>query len=391
MELFWRARRAKPLGLRGTEGLALDWAALVGRKREIVASWSAGTKPSLEKKGIQVIEGRARFTGANELAVDGRNLSAGRFIIATGSSPARPPIPGIEYAVTSDEFFDLPARPERLVVIGGGFIGFELGFALARAGSRVTILQAGAELLPRLDAELRDALVALGREAGMEFSSGAEVKRIAADRTVEAQIRGELRRFPADAVLAATGRPPNTAQLALDRAGAATDRGAVRVNDFLASPTAPHIYAAGDTLPFPQHTPLAWYTGQLAAHNAVRGNERKADIELLPTAVFTIPAVAQVGRTEAEARAAGLKVAVKRMPMNSNPAAGVRDETEGLVKAVYEEGSDRLLGMQVLGAGAEDLIHVAAVALRCGLKRGDMAAMHYVFPTLAGAMFDVLA
>jgi mercuric reductase len=395
VELSWRVRRAGPLGLAGVAGVGIDWAALVARKKQLVASWSEGTKESLEKQGIAVLPGRAEFRGREELAVNGRRVTAGRFVVATGSSPARPRMEGIERAVTSDEFFDLPERPGRLTVIGGGYIGLELGFAAARAGSQVTVLQKDAEFLPALDAELRDMLLRLGVEAGMEFLTQADARRIVADgagSVVEATVAGQARKIAADVVLVATGRPPNTARLALDRAGVAlTPRGGVAVNEFLAAPGAPHVYAAGDALGAHMHTPAAWYTGQLAAQNAVKGNERKADFTFLPTTVFTIPSVAQVGLTEAEARRKGLAVAVKRLPMDHNPVAGIREETEGMVKAVYEEASDRLVGVQMLGAGAEDLIHIAAVALAAGLKRSELAGMHYVFPTLSGAMFDVMA
>jgi len=302
---------------------------------------------------------------------------------------------GIERAITSDEFFDLPAQPASLVVIGGGYIGMELGFAAARAGTKVTVLQKGPEFLPALDAELRDMLLGLGLEAGMEFLTQADVRRIVAEGSssiIEASVQGLGRKIAADTVLVATGRPPNTAGLGLDRAGVElTPQGGVVVNEFLASPFAPHIYAAGDALGEHMHTPAAWYAGQLAAHNAIKGNERRADFALLPTTVFTVPAVAQVGLTEAEARRKGLAVAVKRLPMKHNPVAGIREETEGMVKAVYEEASDRLVGLQMLGAGAEDLIHIAAVALAAGLKRSELAGMHYVFPTLAGAIFDAMA
>lgn len=165
----------------------------------------------------------------------------------------------------------------------------------------------------------------------------------------------------------------------------------MRVNEFLQSTGAPHVYAAGDVIGSHQHTPVAWYEGPIAAHNALRGNERKVDLSLLPTGVFTIPSLVQVGVTEREARERGLKVAVNRSPLRNNPAAGVRAETEGLVKVVYEEGTDRLLGVHVLGAHAEDLVQIAAAGMRGGLTRAEFASMHYVFPTLGGAIFDTMA
>jgi pyruvate/2-oxoglutarate dehydrogenase complex dihydrolipoamide dehydrogenase (E3) component len=202
--------------------------------------------------------------------------------------------------------------------------------------------------------------------------------------------RGRAERFSADTVLVATGRPPNTADLGLERAGVELERGAVVVNEFRQSTSAPHVYAAGDVTGRHQHTPAAWYEGQLAAENALRGNRRGADFTVFPTATFTIPALAQVGLTEETARQRGTGVAVGRAPFTDSTAASVREETEGLVKAVFEESTGRLLGVHVLGPGAEDLVHVAAVAIRAGLTRDALAGMHYVYPTLAGSVFDAM-
>jgi dihydrolipoamide dehydrogenase len=218
----------------------------------------------------------------------------------------------------------------------------------------------------------------------------ASVLRVAEDRTVEAEVAGRREVFPADVVLAATGRPPNTAGLHLNAAGVALERGAVQVNEFLQSRSAPHVYAAGDVTGSHQHTPAAWYEGRLAAENALRGNRRAVDFSLFPTATFTIPAVGQVGLTEAAARQAGLAVGVARVPFEDSTAAAVRNETEGLVKVVFDPASGRLLGVHVLGAGAEDLVHVAAAAMRGGLTRQALAGMHYVYPTLAGSVFDAM-
>ncbi len=391
VELFWRTRRAGALGLTGVEGVGLNWAAIIERKNKIVESGSQGTKASLEKKDITVLEGRARFTGPSELLVGERKVTAERFLIATGSSPARPPLPGMEWAITSDELLDLKILPRRMVVIGGGAIGMELGFCFARAGAHVTILQKGPRVLPPADDEMRDALVAIGREIGMEFYTGVNVTRVLPDRTVEAEVNGAARRFSAEVVLVASGRPPNVAHLNLGNANVELERGGVKVNGFLQSPSAPHVYAAGDVIGRLQHSPVAWYEGEMAAHNALKGNTRQVDFSVFPSAIFTIPALAQVGLTEAEARAQGFKVAVNRSPMKHNPAAGVRDETEGLTKVVCEEGTDRILGVHVLGPEAEDLIQIASVAMRGGLTRASVGAMHYVFPTLGGAIFDAMA
>lgn len=391
VELFWRARRGAALGLRGTENLVLDWPAVIQRKDRIVASWSSGKEENLAKQGIAVLRGKARFAAPHEIAVDGKKITGEKIIIATGSRPARPPIPGAERALTSDELIHVKTRPERLVVIGGGFIGLEFGFALARAGSKVTILQAGAEIAPALDDEIRKALLAIAERAGISIVIDVEVQRIAEDKTVEAKIGGKPERFAADEILLATGRPSNVAALEPKNAGIELDRSAVKVNDYLQSVSAPHVYAAGDAAGKHQHTPVAWYEGAIAAHNAIEGNGRKVDFTVFPTAVFTIPAIGQVGLTEKQARDDGKRVKVSRMPFSSNPAAGVRDETEGLVKVVYEEGSERILGVHAIGAHAEDIIQIAAAAMLGGIKKSDFGAAHYVFPTLGGAIFDAMS
>ncbi|HEY7138736.1 MAG TPA: NAD(P)/FAD-dependent oxidoreductase [Methylomirabilota bacterium] len=390
VELAWRARKAGELGIRGSEGIGLAWHAVIARKNRLVANWSKGKAAALTHEGITVLRGRARFVGPHEIVVGKRRVRAKRIILATGSAPARPPIEGIERGLTSDQLLERTTLPGRLVVIGGGAIGMELGFAFGRAGSRVTVLQSGEHVLPAADGEVRKALLALAPDAGLEIRTGARVRRIGPGLTVEAEIGGRSRQFRADVVLVATGRSPDTASLGLEAARVALERGAVRVNRFRQSTSAPHVYAAGDVTGTHQHTPAAWYEGQLAADNALRGNRRAADFSVFPTATFTIPALAQVGLTEEAALQKGARVVVGRAPFADSSAAGVRAETEGLVKAVLDKRTGRILGVHMLGPGAEDLIHVAAVAMRAGLTRGDLAGMHYVYPTLAGSVFDAM-
>jgi len=390
VELYARARRAAGLGLTGTTGVGLDWGAVIARKNRIVASWSEDKEGGLARQGVTVLRGRATFVGPHELRVGERTVTAERVVVATGSSPARPPIEGIEHALTSDQLLDRTSLPGRMVVIGGGVIGMELGVAFARAGTPVTVLQSRGQVLPGVDDELRDTLVRLSRDAGLEVVTGARVVRIAKDRTVEAEVGGTMRRLPAEVVLAAAGRPPNTAGLGLETAGVAVERGAVQVNEFRQSTTAAHVYAAGDVNGGHQHTPVAWYEGRIVAQNALRGNREAVDYRIFPSTVFTIPPLAQVGLTEAGARAQGLRVAVSRIPFEDSSAAAIREETEGLVKVVYEADSGRLLGVHILGAEAEDLIHIASVAMRAGLTRQDLARMHYVFPTVGGTVFDAM-
>jgi len=391
IELFTRARRGKELGLMGTENLKLDWRGVIERKDRIVASWSKGKEATPTKLGVTVLRGPAEFAGPHDVAVNSKAYSAEKIIIATGSKPARPPIPGAELGITSDELIHLKERPEQLVVIGGGFIGLEFGFALAWAGSKVTILQSGPQVGPALDDEIRDVLLKAANEAGITIRTNVRVNRIDQNKTVEAEIGGRTEKFPADAVLLATGRPSNVEPLNPQIAGVELDRSAVKVNEYLQSTSAPHVYAVGDAAGKHQHSPVAWYEGPIAAHNALKGNERKVDFSIFPSAIFTIPTIGQVGLTEKEVLSRGLKAKVSKLSYDSNPAAGVRNETEGMVKVIYEEGTDRILGVHVIGAHAEDIIQIAAVAMKGGLKKSEVGAMHYVFPTIGGAIFDTMA
>jgi len=386
VELYWRTKHAGQLGLTRVESLGIDWATITAWKDQMVDSFSSDTKSLLERQGIKVFQGAPKFTGKNKLTIGDRIITAEKFVIATGSIPARPAIEGIEWAITSEEFIDLKSFPKRMVVIGGGLIAMEFGFCLARAGVKVTILQRGLAIIPHVDDEMRDALIEIGHEAGMKFHTNVSVNRISKDRTVEANVNGTVENFPSDLVLVATGRPPNVANLDLGEAGVELERGGVKVNEYLQSTSAPHVYAAGDVLGQPQHTPVAWYEGPIAAQNALNGNEHKVDLSLLPTVAYTIPALGQVGLTEAEARKRGYKVAVKRLPFAMSPAV-VTNDTEGLVKIVYDEETEKLLGVHILGARAEDIIQIAAVAIRGGLTLKDIGTMHHAFPTISEVFF----
>lgn len=391
VELLTRARRGKALGLIGAENLRLDWGAVIERKDRIVASWSKGKEATPAKLAIPVLRGKGNFSGPNEITVDGRNYCAEKFVIATGSKPARPAIPGAELGITSDELIHLKEQPKRLVVVGGGFIGLEFGFALAWARSKVTVLQSGPQIAPALDDEIREILLHAAQAAGMTIVTNVKVQAIGADKSVSAECVGRSENFAADAVLLATGRPSNVEPLSPQAAGIELDRGVVKVNEYLQSVSAPHVYAVGDAAAKHQHSPVAWYEGPIAAHNAIKGNEQKTDFTVFSSAIFTIPSIGQAGLTEKEALARGLKAKVSKLSYDSNPAAGVRDETEGMVKVVYEDGTDRILGVHVIGARAEDIIQIAAVAIRGGLTKSQVGAMHYVFPTIGGAIFDTMA
>ena len=196
IELFARARRGDHLGIRGSEQLGLDWPAVISRKDKIVASWSESKNATPAKLGVPVLRGHATFARPHEVTVDGRNYSAEKIVIATGSKPARPPIAGAELGITSDELIHLKEQPRQLVVIGGGFIGLEFGFALARAGTKVTVLQSGPEIGPALDHDIRNILLECAGQAGMTIKTNMKVTRIRSDKRSKRKPTGARKIFP---------------------------------------------------------------------------------------------------------------------------------------------------------------------------------------------------
>jgi mercuric reductase len=388
-ELYWQAQHHGFAGIPTWAG-PVDLRALVAQKRELVANLRKEKYEDLVAYyGWDVLHGVATFEDAGTLRVNGTVLTAGAYLIATGASPAAPPIPGLAEAgyLTSTSALELDEVPESLAVIGANAIGLELGQYFRHLGSRVVLL----ELLPRVapfeEPEVSQALTeALARE-GMEIVPAAQITRVAAQpngrKVVQATVEGQTRRWEVTHILVATGRRPNTAGLGLDRAGIATDRrGAVVVDDTLRT-TNPRVWAAGDVTPAPQFVYVAAYEGTLAAENSLTGAGRRIDLTVLPRVTFTSPQVAAVGLTEAQAREQGYEVRVSLLPLNAVPRALVNGETHGMFKLVADARTDKLLGVHVVAENAGDVIYAATLALKCGLTVQDMTSTFAPYLTMA--------
>ena len=390
VELLWRARRGERLGLTGTDGLGLDWAAMIDRKSRIVSEWGAGHADSFSRAGIDVLTGRAAFIDAKQLRVDGASFTADAFVVAVGSVPTRPHLAGVEHTITSSQILQLRHLPSRLTIIGGGVVALEFAFAFARAGSKVVVLEARPHVLAPLDDDIRNVLLELAAAAGIRVETNARVIAVARDKTVTAEIDGDSSIFRSDVALLAVGRTANTRTLGLDRAGVSLSDSGMCLNEYLQSSTAPHVFGAGDVAGRFQLTSVAWYEGRIAGGNAAGARER-ADYEIVPSAVFTIPSLAQVGLTEALAAGRGVGIETHTMDYSDNTAASVKDETEGLIKLVVGREDGRVLGAQIIGEHAEDLINIAAIAIRGRLTRSELGSTLYAYPSLAGLVFDVAA
>lgn len=363
----------------------VDLAALIAQKDELVAVMRQQKYADLVTSyGWDVIEGEAAFEDPQTLRVNGTTLHAGAYLIATGASPAVPPIPGLAEAgfLTSTTALELTELPRRLAVIGGNAIGLELGQYFARLGSQVTLFEVLPRIAPFEEPEISSALAGIFAEEGIEIVTGAQIVGVD-DGRMRAIVAGEQRTWQVNKILLAAGRRPNTVGLGLERSGIETDRrGAIVVDDRLRT-TNPRVWAAGDVTASPQFVYVAAYHGTLAAENILAGSDRRVDLDALPRVTFTHPQVAAVGLTEAQAREAGFDVQVSVLPLAYVPRAIVNRETDGLFKLVADAETDRLLGAHILAVNAGDVIDSATLALKFRLTVDDLAGHFAPYLTMA--------
>jgi pyruvate/2-oxoglutarate dehydrogenase complex dihydrolipoamide dehydrogenase (E3) component len=363
----------------------IDFAKVHHHVHDVIAAIAPNdSKERFNGLGVRVIAGAARFKDRNTVVVgDGIEIAARRFVIATGSSPALPPIAGLEAVpyLTNETVFDLTARPEHLVVIGAGAIGLELAQAFHRLGAAVTVLEAG-EPLAREDGECAAIVLdALAREGVIVRSNvtvarvegtGAKIKVVLAGDGEEA-IEGSH-------LLIATGRRANTDGLALEQARIACDRNGIVVNKRLKT-TNRRVYAIGDVAGRGQFTHLANYHAGLVIRNALFRLPVKVNADLVPRVTFTDPELAHVGLTEAQARARGLSIRLLRWPYHENDRAQTERETVGHIKVVTD-GRGNIRGATIVGAGAGELITTWTLAIDRGLPIRALAGIIVPYPTL---------
>lgn len=357
------ARRGEEFGFR-ISGLEVDWPRIRARKDAVVSAVVSGIERSLaQNPRIDLMRGSARFLGPRRLAVDGREITAEKVIVASGVVPVIPDIPGLTEAgfETNETVMDMAELPRTMVVIGGGPEGMEFCQLFHRFGVRVTVLQRRERVLPREDEEIARELEAILRAEGIDIRTSATPTRV--ERTADgalavvALVAGREERFPCDRILVAAGRRPHEiADLDLAAAGIAgdPDRG-IEIDQTLRS-TAPNVWAVGDVLGRLQYTHFAVYTAGIAVANALQHADRPYDTSRVPGAVFTDPEVASVGLTEQEALARGRRVKVGKQPMRAVARARAMGETGGFVKFVVDADTDELLGMHVLAHLGADLL-----------------------------------
>ncbi|MBA4159203.1 MAG: mercury(II) reductase [Gemmatimonadetes bacterium] len=380
------------------------WREVLRQKQEIVETLRQEKYLNVlaSYEGVSLIRGPAKLLGNGQMQVGERTVKASRIILATGTSPAMLPIPGLAEvsALDSTTAMELERLPESMVVIGAGSIGLELGQAFARFGVKVIVVEALERILPGEDPDVSAAVEAALVEEGLEIHTGVRVKEVVRDgnrvvvRVEDGSLTGEIR---AEVVLVATGRMPNTRDLGLQAAGVEVDqKGFIRVDKYMRTSN-PEIFAAGDVTGGPGYVYVAAYGGGIAAQAALTGLSGEkaipADFAVTPRVTFTDPQVAAVGVTEGEARAAGLNPKVTSLPVEYLPRAVVSYRRRGIIKLVADATTDRLLGAHIVAPNAGDVIGEAVLAIRFGLRVQEVVSTLHPYLTwgegikLAGQTF----
>jgi len=378
--------RAKTHGIEvGTP--RLDWAALIAREKMMIKPIPERLGKSLADRGVEVIRGRAAFAAPDAVKVGGRVLEAKNIVIATGSRPRTLPMPGAEHMITSDEVLSDATLPRSVVFIGGGVIALEFSHVYVRAGVKVTILEALPRLLSTVDADAVDRIRMESERLGIAIRTGVAVRRIEPAREgfrVVYDEGGIERSIEAERVVNGAGRVANVDALDLEAGDVKHDGFRLEIDPTLRSVSNRMVHACGDVLwNTPQLSPVATYEGQIVGRNIVEGPRHRPDYASIPACVYTIPALASVGLTEAKARENGGKVRVQTTDMADWISTRTYAESVAWAKVIIDAASDRILGAHLVGHSSEELINLFALAMQHGITAAALHRRVYGYPTFS--------
>jgi glutathione reductase (NADPH) len=365
---------------------SFDWPSLVAAKEKEITRLSAIYRANLDKAGVEILDSRAEVEDAHgvRLAKDGRRIRARYILVATGGTPVlEPDIPGRDHAISSNEIFDLPRQPRRLLIVGGGYIGVEFASIFARLGTKVTLVARATNVLRGFDEDMRTGVRDVLAYAGVDLKLGClpcAIEKTGESLSVTLSSGASVE---ADEMLIATGRRPNTAGLGLEAAGVAlTENGAVKVDSFSRS-NVESIYAVGDVTDRVALTPVAIREGHAFADTVFGGRPVAVDHSNIATAVFTTPELGTVGLTEAQAREAHDIVDIYSASFRPLKAtlSGRSDKT--LMKIIVDGTTDRVLGVHILGDDAGEMAQILGIAVKLGARKADFDETMAVHPTSA--------
>jgi pyruvate/2-oxoglutarate dehydrogenase complex dihydrolipoamide dehydrogenase (E3) component len=398
------ARRASEYGVE-VGSVAVDLLRVQERQRQIVASFRDGGRRALERTaGVDLLFGEGRFLGPRRVAVELRDggsleLEAKSVFIDTGTRSTVPPLPGLEAGPFLDNrsILELAELPRRLLVLGGGYIGLEFGQMFRRFGSEVSIVQRGAQLLAREDADVADAVAEILRQDGIEVLLRATARQVArpageaGEIELEVEVEGEQRTLRGSHLLVAVGRTPNSDRLDLAAGGVEADeRGFIRVDEQLRT-TAPGVYALGDVKGGPAFTHISYDDFRIVRANLLHGGGATTRGRMVPYTVFLDPQLGRVGLGESEAREQGRTIRVAKLEMTRVARAIEAGETRGFMKAVVDAGSGEILGCAVLGMEGGEIVSMLQVAMMGRLPYPVLKEAIFAHPTLAESLNNLFA
>ncbi|MFO1150359.1 MAG: dihydrolipoyl dehydrogenase [Alsobacter sp.] len=374
----------------------LDLATMMKHKDDTVHANVSGVGFLLKKNKVDSVFGTGRILSAGRVEVTGEDgakqvLEAKSIVIATGSDVT--PLPGVaideQTVVSSTGALVLDKVPGKLVVVGAGVIGLELGSVWRRLGAEVTVVEFLDRILPGMDSEVAKQFQRMLEKQGFVFKLGSKVTKVEASKkgatvSIEPAQGGDATTLQADVVLVAIGRRPYTEGLGLEEAGVATDRGRVVIDDHFRT-SVPGIYAIGDVVRGAMLAHKAEDEG-VAAAEIIAGKAGHVNYGVIPSVVYTMPEIASIGKTEDELKAAGVAYTVGKFPFTANGRARAMRHTDGFVKVLADASTDRVLGAHIVGAGAGDLIHEVAVLMEFGGSSEDLARTCHAHPTMSEAV-----
>jgi pyruvate/2-oxoglutarate dehydrogenase complex dihydrolipoamide dehydrogenase (E3) component len=389
------ARNAARWGVHA-ENVSADLKTIVAQKDKVVHYFRGGKQESIDKRPtMQLFRGRARFVGPHQIQVGEALLESEKIFINTGGRARIPDIPGFSSVkfLTNRSIMELTALPEHLLILGGGYIGLEFGQMFRRFGSQVTVIQDSNQIVGREDPEVSAEVQKFLESEGIAFLLNAQVTRAEQKgNSIALSVNGKSgpSTVSGSHLLAAIGRQPNTDDLGLEKAGVETDKhGFVKVNSRLET-NVPGIWAIGDVKGGPAFTHISFNDFQILDANLTQGKNLTIENRIVPYCVFTDPQLGGVGMTEKEARAAGYKLKIGRIPMSYVARAVERDETAGLMKIVVNAANDQVLGATILASEGGELVHVLYTLMLGRLPYTLLKGAIFIHPTLAEGFFALL-
>ncbi len=386
------ARDAERWGVHASD-IRVNLGVILDRKDKIVASSRSGWEKKFEgKDNPRLYRGRASFIGYKRVQVNGAELEGERIFIDTGTTPAIPPITGLDSVpyLTSTTLLELRVLPEHLVVLGGGYVGLEFSQMFRRFGSDVTVVQSAPRILPNEDEDITQEMQESLEAEGIRFHLNARANAVHQQNgRIAVSIQGQDD-VSGSHLLVATGRSPNTKDLDLDKTGVkVNNKGFITVDERLKT-TADNIWALGDVNGGPQFTHISYNDFQIVYANLYQGNNLSTADRLLPYAVYTDPTLGRVGLTEKAARAQGYKLKIGKIPMTRVARAIERGETAGLMKLVVNAENDHILGASILAAEGGELVQILSTLMLAEKPYTLLKGAIYIHPTLAEGFFSLM-